>query len=104
ESAETEEPGPLHGQALTVAKALRAAALVLSVPAFAVASAAALAFLTIAILAGTGLASQSSVQGWILLGLAVVGLGVVTVFLVRVRATRRAGSDHPALAAELIGL
>lgn len=104
ESDEVDEAGGLLDQALLVAKALRAATLVLSVPAFGVASAAGLAFGVIAILAGTGLASQSSVPGWILLGLAVVGLGVVTVFLVRVRATRRAGSDHPALAAELLGL
>ena len=87
-----------------MAKALRAASLVLSVPAFAVASAAALAFLVIAILAGTGLASRSTGFGWILLALAVAGLVVATVFLVRVRATRRAGRDHVDLAADLVGL
>lgn len=104
ESDEVDEPGGLLVHALLVARGLRAATLVLLVPALAVASAAAVAFLLIAILAGTGLASRSTGWGWVLLAVAVAGLVVVTVFLLRVRATRSASRDPAALAADLVGL
>jgi hypothetical protein len=98
------EPHGLHGQALAAAKTLRAASLVLAVPALAVGSAAALALVVVAALAGTGLASRSTAFGWVVVALAVAALVVVLVFLLRVRATLRAGRDHAALAAELLGL
>jgi len=101
---ELDGPTSLAENAAAVAKALGLAATVLSVPAFAVAAAAGLGFLVLGLLVGTAVVDEPSALGWILLGLAVAGLATAAAFLVRARATLRAGRDREALAADLLGL
>ncbi|GAB2618508.1 hypothetical protein [Pseudactinotalea suaedae] len=99
-----ETPTGLAENAAVVAKALGLAATVLVVPALAVGSAAGMAFLVLAILAGAAVADVPTALGWLLLGLAIAGLGTAAAFLLRARATFLAGRDREALAAELVGL
>lgn len=102
--AEEHEPTGLTADAVRAATSLSIAATVLSVPALAVAAAAGVGFVVVAVLAGTAVADGPTVLGWILLGVAVVGLVIAAVFLLRVRATVAAGRDRDALATDLLGL
>lgn len=89
---------------MRVAAVLGIAATALAVPAVLVSIGAAAGFIAVAALAGSSLARASNPSGWLLLGLAIAGIVVVVMFLLRVRATRRAASDRAALAADLVGL
>lgn len=87
-----------------MATALGVATAVLAAPAVIVAVGAAVGFAVVAVLVATSLAHAPTVFAWLLLALAVAGLGISMLFLLRVRATRRAGRDRAALAADLRGL
>ncbi|WP_420111361.1 hypothetical protein [Pseudactinotalea sp.] len=99
-----ETPAGLTRDAQRVAAALGVAATVLAVPAVLVAGGAAVGFAAVAVLVATSLSQSSSVLAWVLLVLAIAGLAVTVSFLIRVRATRRAGRDRDRLAADLLGL
>lgn len=97
-------PTEVARDAMRVAAVLGIAATALAVPAVLVSIGAAAGFIAVAALAGSSLARASNPSGWLLLGLAIAGIVVVVMFLLRVRATRRAASDRAALAADLVGL
>lgn len=94
----------LRPDALKVATGLRITSSVLAVPATLVAAGALLGFLVVATLAGTALADGSSVARWLVLVVALAGLAITALFVVRVRVTWRASRDEEALADDLLGL
>lgn len=101
---DSEAPIGLAKDAQRVATAFGVAAAVLAVPAVLVGTGAALGFVVVGVLVGTSLVHASSVVAWLLLALATAGLAIAVTFLLRVRATRRAGRDRDALASDLLGL
>jgi hypothetical protein len=97
-------PARVHGDARRLAAGLRVAASTLAVPALLVGVGALVGFVVLGAIAAVALTDGGTIARWVLLGLAVVGLGVTASFLFRVRATWNASRDIDALASDIVGL
>jgi hypothetical protein len=97
-------PARVSADALRLAAGLRIAASTLVVPALLVGVGALVGFVVLGAIGAAALTEGGTIARWVLLGLACVGLGVTTSFLMRVRATWAASRDTDALATDIIGL